>query len=275
MKQYLLALAVLLAPATFADAQSFNVAIGPTLQQPSSLYGAAGLPGYWNALPVAHNTTTHNLRNIAGTVTSVNVWQYGGLELRSDNDPATTGDHQTLMDHCLITYNPSLETCLFFRQLQPGDYEVIIYAWMPNRPDVTSYTNVDEEVGNPHLFVGGAWTGSQKLGITHTRHIAVVTNEFNGLLRVHSGIAPGENPADGAACNGVQLRQLPEKSPGDMNCDGVKNALDIRLFVMALVEPEAYYAAAPTCRIDNADTDLDWQITTADTPGFVNSLLGA
>jgi hypothetical protein len=273
MKTALTAFSVLVLSSGALHAQSFNVAIGPTAQQPSSAYAAAGLPGYWNSLPAAHNTTTFNLRNLDGTVTNVNVWQYGGLELRSDPDPATTGDDQTLLDHCLITYTPTLETCLFFRQLQPADYEVIIYAWMPNRPDVLSYTNCDEEPGNPDYLVGGPWPGEHRLDITHSRHIATVTTQFNGLLRVHSGIAPGQESADGAACNGVQIRMLPPKAPGDMNCDGLVNALDIQLFVVALTDPERYYAAAPTCRIDNADTNFDYQIAPDDVPTFIGLLL--
>ena len=254
-------------------AESLNVAIGPTLAQPSSSYGAAGLPGYWNSLTAAHNTTTFNLRDLNGNITDVNVWQFGGTELRSSDDPGTSGDDQTLLDHCLITYTSNLETCLFFRQLDPGDYEAIIYAWMPNRPDVLNYTNCDEEPGNPDYFVGGGWSGQHQLGVTYSRHIATVTTQFNGLLRVHSGIAPGENPADGAACNGVQIRRLPAKSLADMNCDGLVNGADIGLFVDAVVDPESYYQAAPTCRIDNGDMNNDTQVTTTDTPTFVAALV--
>lgn len=259
--------------ASIAYGESLNVAIGPTLAQPSSSYGAAGLPGVWNSLTAAHNTTTFNLKDLSGNVTDVNVWQFGGTELRSANDPGTFGDDQTLMDHCLITYTTNLETCLFFRQLDAADYEVILYAWMPNRPDVLSYTNCDEEPGNPDYFVGGGWSGQHQLGVTHSRHIATVTTQFNGLLRVHSGIAPGENPADGSACNGVQIRQLPPKSAADMNCDGAVNGMDIRLFVEAVLDPEAYYQSAPTCRIDNGDTNNDTQVTIGDTSSFVAALV--
>lgn len=273
MKTLAFSTIVVLVAASSASAESLNVAIGPTLAQPSSSYGAAGLPGFWNSLVAAHNTTTFNLKDLNGNVTDVNVWQFGGTELRSSNDPGTSGDDQTLLNHCLITYTPSLETCLFFRQLDPADYEVTLYAWMPNRPDVLSYTNCDEEAGNPHSFIGGSWSGHHQLGVTYSRHIATVTTQFNGLLRIHSGIAPGEVAADGAACNGVQIRQLPPKSLADMNCDGSVNGADIRLFVEAVVNPEAYYQSAPTCRIDNGDTNNDTQVTVADTASFVAAMV--
>src|SRR5262245_30719567 len=135
------------------------------------------------------------------------------------------------MDHCLVTYTSGLETCLFFHALQPGTYEVLCYAWMPNHPTVLSYTNSDEEPGNPHRIVGGAGPGQQLEPITYAAHYCNVTSASGGLLRIHSGIVPGHNPADGAACNGIQLRKLPQTSAADMNCDGAKNGADVEGFV--------------------------------------------
>jgi hypothetical protein len=266
------ALALFAVTATSALAQSFNIAIGPLVNQPSSSYGAAGLPGYWNATPAYHNTNTYNLVKLDGTVTGVHLWQYGGTELRNTDDPATTGDDQQLMDHCQVTYTPGLETCVFFYDLQNGDYEVLIYAMMPAQPAVKSNTSSDEESGNPHIVVGGAWPGQHIQGVTFARHLAHVGGANPGLLRTHSGIVPGQDPAQGSAYNGVQIRLLPARSPGDMNCDGVVNASDIAPFVNALVNSPVYYSAQPTCRIDNADINGDSQLTSADVPGFIAML---
>ena len=52
----------------------------------------------------AQDTTTPNLRNINGTVTGVSLWQYGGTELRSTNDPGTTS---TVSFGVFITPPPS------------------------------------------------------------------------------------------------------------------------------------------------------------------------
>ena len=82
-----------------AVGQSFNVAVGPALVQPSPAYGAAGVAGYWNAIPAYHNTTTNDIRQLDGTVTNVDVWQYGGTELRSTNDPGTSGNDARLMGY--------------------------------------------------------------------------------------------------------------------------------------------------------------------------------
>jgi len=254
--------------------QSINIAIGPEEQQPSSSYGAAGLAGYWNALPAPHGSTTFNLKQLDGSVTNVRVWQYGGTELRSTDDPGTTGDDQTLMDHCLVTYTTPLETCLFFYDLQDGDYEVLIYAMMPAAPGIVSYTSTNEQTGYPHFIVGGAWPGQHAEGVTYSRHIAHVGTSIPGLLRVHSGIVPGQDPGLGSAFNGIQIRQLPAKHTGDMNCDGAVNGLDIGLFAAALSDSAAYHAGQPTCRIDNGDFDGDEAATVTDLPGFVALLLG-
>lgn len=252
--------------------QSFNVAVGPSTEQPSSSYGAAGLAGYWNAIPAYHTTTTFNLRQLDGAVTIVRVWQYGGTELHSTDDPGTSGDDELLMDHCQVTYTSNLETCLFFYDLQLGDYEVINYAMMPAEPNVLSYTSCDEETGRPHHTIGGAWPGEHVEEVTYSRHRASVTSPL-GLLRLHSGIVPGEDPLMGAAFNGVQIRRLPAKTPGDMDCNGGVNGADVQGFVDALLAPGMYYSAQPTCRIDNADMNDDGQMNAEDVGGFLDAIL--
>ncbi|HKQ50635.1 MAG TPA: hypothetical protein VJZ71_21370 [Phycisphaerae bacterium] len=272
MKTLLPGSVVALIVTSAAMGQSFNVAVGPTLVQPSPAYGAAGVAGYWNAIPAYHNTTTNDIRQLDGTVTNVDVWQYGGTELRSTNDPGTSGNDARLMDYCQVTYTTNLETCLFFYNLQLGEYEVLNYAMMPAEPGVLSYTSCDEEPGQPHHTVGGAWPGQHVEEVTYSRHRAVVT-AANGLLRLHSGIVPGEDPAMGAAFNGVQIRKLPPKSPGDMDCNGSVDGADLRGFVDALLMPSAYYSSQPACRIDNADLNDDGQMTAADVEPFVEALV--
>lgn len=252
-----------------ALAQSFNVDVGATGTGPASSYGGAGQPGHWNSIIAAHNTTHFNLRDINGTLTNVRVWQYGGTELRISNDPATSGADEALLDDCQVTYTTELETCLFFYDLQPGVYEVIIYAWMPNQPAVRSYTSTDEEPGQPHRVVGGVWPGHHAELVTYSRHTAYVST---GLLRTHSGIVPGQNPALGAAFNGIQIRRLPPQTDGDLNCDGNVNNFDIDPFVLALANAESYHTLYPTCNIQNADVNGDGAVNNFDIDPFVQCL---
>jgi hypothetical protein len=99
--------------------------------------------------------------------------------------------------------------------LQPGTYEVLVYARMPD-PAVLSYTSVDQEPGFPHWQVGGAWPGSHAELISYSRHVAVVG--ALGDLDLHSGIVPGAEPTLGAALNGLQIRRV------DLFADGFESA---------------------------------------------------
>jgi hypothetical protein len=264
--------AALLALAS-ARAQSFNIAFAPGGQAPAPAYPAAGRPGQWLALTAAHNTNTYNLVDVDGVITGVRLWQYGGTALLSNDDPATSGDDQLLMDDCLVTYSPTLETCTFFYNLIEGEYEILVYAMMPGQPAVQSYTSCDEEPGYPHLVCGGPWPGGHRLGITYSRHIARAGEGFPGLLRIHSGVVPGQPPEAGAAMNGLQLRLLPDPSPGDTNCDAAVDAADIPSFVLALLDPAAYWEETVACNIRNADLNGDQQADPSDIAPFIDRLL--
>ncbi len=247
-----LAFLILGIQATPSPAQSLNVAIGPTMDQPSSDYGAAGQPGFWNATPAANGTTTYDLHGLDGVETDVYVTQFGGTELRIDEDPATSGDDDTLMDSCLVTHN-SVENCLFFYDMDNGTYEVLVYAWMPNTPEVMSYTNSDEEVGNPHHLVGGEWPGQHEQWVTYARHISIVgPPNMDGRLRVHSGLAPGGSPFLGAALNGVQIRRLAD---GDLNYDDTVGAVDLAMLLGSW---------GPCSGICPADLNFDGTVGAAD-----------
>ena len=197
-------LACLLATGS-VHAQSFNLDFGNPTTKPPSDYAAAGRAGEWVGLVAPHGTTTTNLTDVDGVVTDVRVRQLGGTQTLTADDPATAGNDSLLLDDYLVTFN-AVESCLFFENLEPGDYEVLIYAWMPLEPTVDSLTNIDQEPGNPHVSVGGAWNGSHEEGVTFSRHLVPVG--ANGILNMHSGLAPGANPSLGAALNAVQIRRI-------------------------------------------------------------------
>jgi len=264
-------IAIHLLAAGIGAAQSFNIAIGPPGGQPSADYAAAGIPGYWNATPAAHGTYTFNLTDVNGGATGVRLLQIGGTQLLETLDGSVDGNDARLLNHYLITYTPTLETCLFIDFLQPGEYEAIIYGWMPANPEVYSYTNCDEEPGNPHKYVGGAWTGDHAQGVTYSIHYGIVG--ANQKLRMHSGIAPGAEASLGAACNGVQIRKLPPRLPGDLNCDGVKNGRDVDAFARALTDLSVYRDAHPTCNMLNGDMNGDWAVSQADVAAFVTAIM--
>ena len=272
MSRFGFALTSVLGVATLAPAQSFNINIGPPGVAPSSAYGgAANQPGFWNPIEAQHATTAFNLSDINGVETPVQVRQIGGMLLRTFDDPATTGDAAALMDHCQVTFSATLETCIFVDFLEPGEYEVIIYAWMPGQPNVRAMTFCDEEPGQPRKIVqGGAWPGDHVELVTYSRHVGIVG--ANRLLRFHSGVVFGDSAALGAAMNGFQLRKIPPFLPGDANCDGVFSVADIAGFVLALTDPAGYAATFPDCEIASADLNSDGFVTVTDIGPFVQLL---
>jgi hypothetical protein len=270
----ILPLPIVLSLVLSAAGQSINIDVGTPAQVPGTHYGAAGLSGVWNSVNTATNVYTNNLLDVNGNVTQARYKQIGGSQVLVIDDPATSGNDDAFMDDYLITYTPTLETCHFLYNLDNGIYELLLYSWMPNRPDVQGYNSCDQEPpyapNHPHFVVGGAWPGQQVEGITFTRHICYVTQ---GNIWAHSGIVPGHNAADGAAANGLQIRKLPPQSPGDMNCDGSVNGGDIDGFIKAISNWPAYAADHPTCNVTNADMDGDQFRNEADIPGFVSALL--
>ncbi|MCA9254040.1 MAG: hypothetical protein KDA33_00315, partial [Phycisphaerales bacterium] len=63
-------------------------------------------------------------------------------------------------------------------------------------------------------------------------------------------------------------------SPGDVNCDGTVNGLDVQAFATAIVDPAGYASAYPGCNILNADTNSDSSATIADVASFAALLVG-
>jgi hypothetical protein len=209
--------------------QSFNLDIGQPGAAPSNAYaGAANQPGHWLSLPGTQGVTVFNLVDINGNATNARLSQIGGTQTLLVNDPDVTGDDAILMNDFLITFS-TIENCLFFNDMQPGEYEVFIYARMPAQPEVFGYTSVDQEPGVPHHQVGGAWPGHHEEFISYSHHTAIVaaSGPTAGRLYMHSGVVPGGDLQNGAALNGVQIRKLPPPSPGDVNGDNVVNVIDL------------------------------------------------
>ncbi len=61
---------------------------------------------------------------------------------------------------------------------------------------------------------------------------------------------------------------------GDMNCDGVLDALDAEAMALALADPDGYAAAYPACDINNGDLAPDGLVNGDDVQPFVDALVG-
>ena len=255
MRTVLVALLLTVCLASPLSAQSINVAFGSSGGAPADSYAAAGEAGFWNHIPGTQGTT-YTLKTTAGLPSSVTLLNIGGSQIQAVDHPGTVGNDERLLDEYLVTFTPTLETCLFFNGLEPGEYRVTTYAWLPGEPMLDSYVTVDfADQGG--ILVGGEWPGSLQEGIVYSIHTVEVTS--NGSLASHSGIPVGSTPI--AALNGVQLELLGNDDfvRGDVNADGNLDILDpIALLGILFLGQE------PLPCDDALDVDDDGQLTLVD-----------
>ncbi|HUN80392.1 MAG TPA: dockerin type I domain-containing protein, partial [Phycisphaerae bacterium] len=62
--------------------------------------------------------------------------------------------------------------------------------------------------------------------------------------------------------------------PGDFNCDGAVNTLDVAAAALRLTDPTAYATQYPGCGDTNADVNGDGSVNGLDLQRFVTILLG-
>ncbi len=96
-------------------------------------------------------------------------------------------------------------------------------------------------------------------------------------MRIRFSVAdnPNNSVTEGAV-DDVRLTSFTCETPilpGDMNCDAVIDAIDVSAFVQALLDPDGYTAAFPSCTISRGDVNGDQSVNGADINGFV-SILG-
>lgn len=197
--------ALSLVPA-LASADAINVSFGGSAADaPSPTYAAAGGAGTWNSVSGVAGPA-YQLVGTDGAPTNISVTQSPTATVLSTTDPSVSGDDAKLLDTGLVT--TGAETCLMFTGFAAGQYEVLIYAWLPNQPTVLSRTRQDEAPST--VDVGGAWSGHHAENVTYARYVVTVGSDGN--LPAHSGLAPGQTSA---ALNGVQIRPLSATTPPD------------------------------------------------------------
>jgi hypothetical protein len=90
----------------------------------------------------------------------------------------------------------------------------------------------------------------------------------------------GQPDADGVVMTGGRFTltggfwAVAARVPGDLNCDGVIDFDDINPFVLALSDPNGYYAAYPYCNVWNGDCNSDGVVDFDDINAFIALLSG-
>ncbi|RIK67496.1 MAG: hypothetical protein DCC65_06615 [Planctomycetota bacterium] len=88
------------------------------------------------------------------------------------------------------------------------------------------------------------------------------------------GVIFGTTSLSPGATGAIIINPPPPPSlPGDMNCDGVVNALDIEGFILALTDRAVYESRFPDCSYLNGDLDGDGLVTHLDMQGLLDLLI--
>lgn len=182
---------------TIAQAQAFNIDVGPNLilwPEPSPAYAAAaGQSGIWNAVrnPFAGDvlvglTGATTAVSLSSNVTSSFSYPFGSL---GPDDDAFTSDGQAIS-----SFGPL--AAWTFTGLSDGAYQLYTYCWDPANSGVLTQVTLAGEP-NSTQNVGGIWNGSpHALGLTYALHSVTVTGgtfgvEASALVSGDSGTVLG------------------------------------------------------------------------------------
>jgi hypothetical protein len=178
-----------------AAAQNFNIDFGTLTPVPSSTFGAAAAqPGTWNAWNPALGPLA--LVDIQGAATGVQITRTSanGYDF-TFNHTGTSGDDEALLDD---GEDPSPLGVYQVTGLAAGTYTVTTYAWAP---DSASYITAVSVNGGPPTNVGGTYTGTYQLGVTHA--VDTVTIPAGGILEVRCSTVVSFTTVDGLQISGA------------------------------------------------------------------------
>jgi hypothetical protein len=170
MQRFLSSVALVITLASSSRAQGFNIDVGIQNPVPSPALGAAASqPGTWNQVTATNNVQP--LVDVSGAPGAVTIQRTAGsgTDFFFDN-AGTTGDDELLLDdgEFPLSTTPSVWVV---SGLPGGTYEVYTYAWAPDSALLFSGVSVN---GGPVTPVGGAWTGSYVLGVTHAFDLVTI-----------------------------------------------------------------------------------------------------
>lgn len=182
-----------------------------------------------------------------------------------------------------------------------GDIAEIAWSEIPAHPGSPTYRAAASQGGfdgsmllvggsdNPYNFDGNGFNGRPAFPLDQIlRHDPIIgdwsvlseagehtpTMDHRALVRIGRNWATvGGMTGPEVAIDRVYLMTFRDDiTPGDTNCDGPVNALDIEPFITALFDPPRYLADFPGCNIFSADINADGSIDALDIEPFLGLL---
>lgn len=120
------------------------------------------------------------------------------------------------------------------------------------------------------VIVANLPPGDREVGSVHTYKWTVpdtVSNRVRVRIRMDNR---GQDYEDVSNANFAIQRPI----PGDMNCDGSVDLVDVGPFISALLDPDEYANEYPDCYIGRADINEDGSVDLTDVEPFIKLLIG-
>ena len=178
--------------------QAINIDIGdPSLGSPVITYGAAGMPGFWNAVSGVPGSPI-DLLDISSTPTTAKIQHAGAVGNFFTNNALTTGDDELLLDDLQDVGGVGAVSTIDITGLTNGTYTVRVYSWAPDfRFNYsTDVWVMGGSVGVQTVGLAG-WTGSHVLGDTYAEDTVSVTA---GSMQITATTSAGFG-----SVNGIQI----------------------------------------------------------------------
>jgi hypothetical protein len=174
---------------------------------PSSAFGGgAGQSGFWNAVYAGGPTVPVQLRQLDGSLSSVQMIATGGTgSYGGFNNTANTGGVALLMNDFADLGGADLEIDYHFSGLVAGRYLIYTYAVHPAGNTVGVTVTVPGSVVAAQVVTGPMPGNTFLQGVTHSVHdLTIAGNSFE--IDVKSSQWPL------GKCNGFQIVAVPEPS---------------------------------------------------------------
>ncbi len=123
--------------------------------------------------------------------------------------------------------------------------------------------------GGPGWYAGETQCGAYRLPNGNTLICAAQSGYVFEVTESGTTVWDYDHPAGVARAP----RYWHPESPGDLNCDGLVNGLDIAAFVLALTDAQGYAVLYPECYINNADCNSDGSLSEFDVVPFIDILI--
>ena len=144
-------------------------------------------------------------------------------------------------------------------------------AYDPRRGTTVLFGGSDAGVGefdDLWEWNGTRWRELSALGPRARTTAPMVYAANRHAMFVHGGLVSANN----RLADMWELRFPDAGMPGDVDCSGCFDALDIEPFIVALFDPDSYDKLYPNCDISLADMNADGNVNALDIEPFIERL---